>query len=182
MRLCPNMSPAIIRNLSLYLKLIHACIAYFWKVIASHVKYFASILRAIGPNPRMCHLRAQTKNYAYTQSLLRCYLYVLTLSINIFASLFVLFYLSLSQKFWAEIIFSLFLPLFLNTSDWFLYSWDILFHCNSFGNQMEKRPFGIFPHGKKTFWHFSTWKNAFSKERPFSLWKMGFIPHGKSFL
>ena len=99
LRLCPNTSPTIIRNLSLYLKLIHACIAYFWKVIANHVKYFGSILRAIGPNPRMCHLRAQTKNYAHTQSLLPCYLYVLTLSINIFASLFVLFYLSLSQKF-----------------------------------------------------------------------------------
>ena len=76
-------------------------------------------------------------------------------------------------------IFSWFLPLFLNTSDWFLYSWDILFHCNSFGNQMEKRPFGIFPHGKMLSlekglfpcgkWDFSTRKKAFSRERLFPL-------------
>ena len=75
--------------------------------------------------------------------------------------------------------FSWFLPLFLNTSDWFLYSWDILFHCNSFGNQMEKRPFGIFPHGKMLSlekglfpcgkWDFSTRKKAFSRERLFPL-------------
>ena len=47
-----------------------------------------------------------------------------------------------------QIVFSWFLPLFLNTSDWFLYSWDILFHCNLLGYQMEKRPFSIFPNGK----------------------------------
>ena len=75
--------------------------------------------------------------------------------------------------------FSWFLPLFLNTSDWFLYSWMILFHSNSFGNQMEKRPFGIFPHGKMLSlekapfqcgkWDFSTRKKAFSRERLFPL-------------
>ena len=75
--------------------------------------------------------------------------------------------------------FSWFLPLFLNTSDLFLYSWDISFHCNSFGNQMEKRPFGIFPHGKMLSlekglfpcgkWDFSTRKKAFSRERLFPL-------------
>ena len=58
-----------------------------------------------------------------------------------------------------KLTFSWFLPYFLNTSECFIYSWDILFHCNSFGNQVEKRPLpwkpffrvenGIFPHGKR---------------------------------
>ena len=57
-----------------------------------------------------------------------------------------------------QCIFSWFLPYFLNTSECFIYSWDILFHSNSLGNQVEKRPSsvkaffhvenGIFPHGK----------------------------------
>ena len=65
-------------------------------------------------------------------------------------------------------LFSWFLPYFLNTSECFIYSWDILFHSNSLGNQVEKRPSsvkaffrvenGIFPHGKmlsleKDFFH-----------------------------
>ena len=64
--------------------------------------------------------------------------------------------------------FSWFLPYFLNTSECFIYSWDILFHCNSFGNQVEKRPYGIFPHGK-----------MLSLEKGFFRVENGIFPHGK---